>query len=181
MYAFFLVWCFFVITRVQVLSKCFVGLSIILICFISLLISLLKVECDLEEYDFDDYNSVASTASLLNIPAELRQETVITRNHSYLPTNQNAAFLASPPNGTVKEDAVIYGSENSPFHLREKLMRMSKMQASISKVNNWSKFGLSGAPSKDEWRDVFLDAAQDGDLKKMVIKLLFKKEFNMLF
>ena len=49
-------------------------------------------------------------------------------------------------------------------------MRMSKMQASISKVNNWSKFGLSGAPSKDEWRDVFLDAAQDGDLKKMVIK-----------
>lgn len=60
-------------------------------------------------------------------------------------------------------------------------MRMSKMQASISRVNNWSKFGLSGAPSKDEWRDVFLDAAQDGDLKKMVIKLLFKKEFNMLF
>ena len=139
------------------------------------------MECDLEEYDFDDYNSVASTASLLNIPSELRQENVITRNHSYLPTNQNAAFLASPPNGTVKEEAVINGSENSPFHLREKLMRMSKMQASISRVNNWSKFGLSGAPSKDEWRDVFLDAAQDGDLKKMVIKLLFKKEFNMLF
>ena len=139
------------------------------------------MECDLEEYDFDDYNSVASTASLLNIPSELRQENVITRNHSYLPTNQNAAFLASPPNGTVKEDAVINGSENSPFHLREKLMRMSKMQASISKVNNWSKFGLSGAPSKDELRDVFLDAAQDGDLKKMVIKLVFKKEFNVLF
>ena len=128
-------------------------------------------EGNLEEYDFDDYNSIASTASLLNIHAELAQEHInpVTRNHTPSPTNQNAAFQASQPNGTVRKDTVINGTDNSPTGLREQLLRMSKVQASISKVKNWSKFGISnGDLSKDEWKDVFLEAAQEGDLKKVV-------------
>lgn len=129
-------------------------------------------EGNLEEYDFDDYNSIASTASLLNIHAELAQDHInpVTRNHTPSPTNQNAAFQASQPNGTVRKDTVINGTDtgNSPTDLREQLLRMSKVQASISKVKNWSKFGISnGDLSKDEWKDVFLEAAQEGDLKKV--------------
>ena len=127
-------------------------------------------EGDVEEYDFDDYNSVASTASLLNIHAEFAAEenNVATRNHLQIPTNQNASFQTSQPRGTSKKETLINGTDSSPAHLREQLLRISKVQASISKVRNWSKFGVNGALNKDEWREVFLEAAQEGDLKRVV-------------
>ena len=124
-------------------------------------------EEDLEEYDFDDYNSIASTASLLNIHAELAREekNFVARNHSQLPTNENGAFQVSQPRSS---ETVINGTDRSQAHLREQLLRISKVQASISKVRNWSKFGANATLIKDEWKEVFLEAAQEGDLKRMV-------------
>lgn len=125
-------------------------------------------EGDLEEYDFDDYNSIASTASLLNIHAEITREekNFGARSHSQLSTNDSAAFQASQPRSL---ETVINGTDRSQAHLREQLLRISKVQASISKVRNWGKFGANATTlSKDEWKDVFLEAAQEGDLKRMV-------------
>ena len=124
-------------------------------------------EGDLEEYDFDDYNSIASTASLLNIHAEITREekNFAARSHSQLSTNDNA-FQASQPRSS---ETVINGTDRSQAHLREQLLRISKVQVSISKVRNWSKFGANATTlSKDEWKDVLLEAAQEGDLKRMV-------------
>ncbi|XP_078356429.1 uncharacterized protein LOC144641257 isoform X2 [Oculina patagonica] len=134
-------------------------------------------ECDIEEYDFDDYNSVASTASLLNIHAELAQEenNAATRNQSQLPhtlpANQNSTLKAFQPKSTVKKETVINGTQlpNSPSlppQLREQLLRISKVEASISKVKNWGKYS-NGALNTDEWREIFLDAAQAGDLRRL--------------
>ena len=124
-------------------------------------------EGDLEEYDFDDYNSIASTASLLNIHAEITREekNFAARSHSQLSTNDNAAFQASQPRSP---ETVINGTDRSQVHLREQLLRISKVQASISKVRNWSKLGANATLNKDEWKDVLLEAAQEGDLKRMV-------------
>ena len=41
------------------------------------------------------------------------------------------------------------------------------MQASISKVKNWGKYS-NGALNTDEWREIFLEAAQAGDLRRLV-------------
>lgn len=135
-------------------------------------------ECDIEEYDFDDYNSVASTASLLNIHAELAQEenNAAIRNQAQLshtiPANQNSAFKTFQPKGTAKKETVINGTQSpnsasSPPQLREQLLRISKVQASISKVKNWGKYS-NGALNTDEWREIFLEAAQAGDLRRLV-------------
>ena len=130
----------------------------------------------MEEYDFDDYNSVASTASLLNIQAELAQEenNFAARNHLQLPASQNGA---SQPRVAVQRENVINGTDTSTSHLKEQLLRISKVQASISKVRNWSKFGTNGTLNKDEWRDVLLEAAQEGDLKRVVSFVLIFKSF----
>lgn len=135
-------------------------------------------ECDLEEYDFDDYNSVASTASLLNIHAEFAQEenNATTRNHHQLShtfsANQSSAFKAFQPGGIATKETIVKGTDavdnSSPSQLREQLLRsarISKVQASISKVNNWGKYGVFNT---DEWKEHFLDAAQAGDLRGMV-------------
>lgn len=50
--------------------------------------------------------------------------------------------------------------------------RISKVQASISKVNNWGKYASNGVLNTDEWREVFLEAAQAGDLRRVVRLLL---------
>lgn len=134
-------------------------------------------ECDLEEYDFDDYNSVASTASLLNIHAELAQEenNATTRNHNQLShtfsANQSSAFKALQPRGIVTKETIVNGTDavtsSSPSQLREQLLRsarISKVQASISKVNNWGKYGVFNV---DEWKEHFLETAQAGDLRGM--------------
>lgn len=134
-------------------------------------------ECDLEEYDFDDYNSVASTASLLNIHAELAREenNATTRNHNQpshaFSANQSSASKAYQPGGTATKDTVVNGTDvvnsSSPSQLREQLLRsarISKVQASISKVNNWGKYGVFNT---DEWKEHLLEAAQAGDLRGM--------------
>lgn len=141
----------------------------------------------MEEYDFDDYNSVASTASLLNIHAELVQEenNASTRNPPQLShtltANQGSAFKTFQSRGKVEKQTVINGTESlnsvtSP-HLREQLLRnarISKVQASISKVNNWGKYGSNSVLNMDGWKEIFLEAAQAGDLRRMVkLSLVF--------
>lgn len=127
-------------------------------------------ECDIEEYDFDDYNSVASTASLLNIHAELVQE----ENNASTTANQRSAFKAYQSRGRVEKQTVINGTESlnsaSSPHLTEQLLRnarISKVQASISKVNNWGKYGVNSVLNTDQWKESFLEAAQTGDLRRM--------------
>lgn len=132
----------------------------------------------MEEYDFDDYNSVASTASLLNIHAELAREenNATPRNHNQpshaFSTNQSSASKAFQPGGTATKDTIVNGTDvvnsSSPSQLREQLLRsarISKVQASISKVNNWGKYGVFNT---DEWKEHLLEAAQAGDLRGMV-------------
>jgi len=46
--------------------------------------------------------------------------------------------------------------------------RISKVKASISKVNNWAKYGSNSVLDTDEWKESFLEAAQAGDLRRMV-------------
>lgn len=138
-------------------------------------------ECDIEEYDFDDYNSVASTASLLNIHAELAQEENnvsmknLPRLSQTLTANQGSASKAFQSRGkvekqTVTNDIELLNSASSP-HIREQLLRnarISKVQASISKVNNWGKYGPNSVLNTDECKESFLKAAQAGDLRRMV-------------
>lgn len=128
-------------------------------------------ECDLEEYDFDDYNSVASTASLLNIHAELVQD----ENNAFTTTNQGSAFKAYQSRGRVEKQTVINGtkslnSASLPHLTHEQLLRnarISKVQASISKVNNWGKYSSNGVLNTDQWKEGFLEAAQAGDWRNM--------------
>lgn len=145
-----------------------------LLTFFSFSFSFFKVgEGDLEEYDFDDYNSIASTASLLNIHAELAQDekNFAVRNHAQTPTNETMALTTSQSRSTGMHETVINGEDRSQAHLREQLLRISKVQASISKVRNWSKF-VNGSLNKEEWKDLLLEAAQQGDLKR-VVRVLF--------
>lgn len=129
-------------------------------------------ECDIEEYDFDDYNSVASTASLLNIHAELVQD----ENNASTTANQGSAFKTFQSRGRVEKQTVINGtkslnSASLPHLTHEQLLRnarISKVQASISKVNNWGKYGSNGVLNTDQWKEGFLEAAQAGDLRNMV-------------
>lgn len=125
-------------------------------------------EGDLEEYDFDDYNSIASTASLLNIHAELAQDekNFAVRNHVQTPTNETMALKTSQSRSTGMHETVVNGEDRSQAHLREQLLRISKVQASISKVRNWSKCA-NGSLNKEEWKDLLLEAAQQGDLKRV--------------
>lgn len=135
-------------------------------------------ECDIEEYDFDDYNSVASTASLLNIHAELAQEenNASTKNlpRLTLTANQGSASKAFQSRGKVEKQTVTNDIEllnSASPHIREQLLRnarISKVQASISKVNNWGKYGPNSVLNTDECKESFLKAAQAGDLRRMV-------------
>lgn len=145
-----------------------------LLTFFSFSFSFFKVgEGDLEEYDFDDYNSIASTASLLNIHAELAQDekNFTVRNHVQTPTNETMALKTSQSRSTGMHETVVNGEDRSQAHLREQLLRISKVQASISKVRNWSKCA-NGSLNKEEWKDLLLEAAQQGDLKR-VVRVLF--------
>lgn len=89
--------------------------------------------------------------------------------------NQGSAFKAYQSRGRVEKQTVINGTESlnsaSSSHLTEQLLRsarISKVQASISKVNNWGKYGSNSALNTDQWRESFLEAAQAGDLRRMV-------------
>ena len=88
--------------------------------------------------------------------------------------NQGSAFKAFQSRGKVDKQTVINGtgvnSASSP-HLNEQMLRnarISKVQASISKVNNWGKYGSNSALNTDQWKESFLEAAQAGNLRRMV-------------
>lgn len=119
-------------------------------------------DIDLEEYDFDDYNSIASTASLFNIHAEsaLDENNFTASSHAPLPSSDNTALWRSQPKNTQAKQA-----DKSQAQLKEQLLRISKVQASISKVRDWSK--ANGTLNKDDWKDVLLEAAYQGDLKRL--------------
>lgn len=92
-----------------------------------------------------------------------------------LTANQGSAFKAFQSRCKVEKQTVINGTESlnsasSPY-LPEQLLRnarISKVQASISKVNNWGKYGSNSVLNTDEWKESFLEAAQTGDLRRMV-------------
>ena len=98
-----------------------------------------------------------------------------TRNPHTSTANQSSAFKTFQSRGKVEKETVINGTESlnsaSTPHLREQLLRnarISKVQASISKVNNWGKYGSNSVLNTDEWKEIFLEAAQAGDLRRMV-------------
>ncbi|XP_048581705.1 uncharacterized protein LOC5510029 isoform X2 [Nematostella vectensis] len=102
---------------------------------------------EVEEYDFDDFNSIASTASLLNL------------NHP--PDNpRTRAFPPKPfaviphPNGTV-----VHPHPQGDQYLNG---HVSAYQKSISKVESWDQLGCMA--SQDDWREVLLRASEAGDL-----------------
>ena len=96
-------------------------------------------------------------------------------NNAFTTANHGSAFKAYQSRGRVEKQTVINGTESlnsaSSPHLTEQLLRnarISKVQASISKVNNWGKYGSNGVLNTDQWKEGFLEAAQAGDLRNMV-------------
>lgn len=116
-------------------------------------------EIDLEEYDFDDYNSIASTASLLNINGELalNGNNFASSNYAQL---QNNRLRESQPRAQSKQ-SIVNGEDAS----RAQHLKISKVQTSILKVRDWSK--TNGNLDRDDWKDIFLESAYEGDLKRL--------------
>ena len=116
-----------------------------------------------------------SNASMRNLPQ---------LSHT-LTANQGSAFKTFQSRSKVLEkQTVVNGTESlnsaSSPHLNEQLLRnarISKVQASISKVNNWGKYGSNSVLNTDELKESFLEAVQAGDLRGMVrLSLIFKTD-----
>ena len=118
----------------------------------------------MEEYDFDDFNSVASTASLLNIPAELARE---DPSGNAFPAPSTRQRSLPQTNGHNQKQALHNGAntgqQGNQLFAKE---RASQIQASISKVQNWNKFGVTAG--SDELYQSFLWASESGDLQTLV-------------
>lgn len=129
----------------------------------------------MEEYDFDDYNSIASTASLLNINGELalNGNNFASSNYAQL---QNNRLRESQPRAQSKQ-SIVNGEDAS----RAQHLKISKVQTSILKVRDWSK--TNGNLDRDDWKDIFLESAYEGDLKRLVItkKLMFSVFYSFEF
>lgn len=129
----------------------------------------------MEEYDFDDYNSIASTASLLNINGELalNGNNFASSNYAQL---QNNRLRESQPRAQSKQ-SIVNGEDAS----RARHLKISKVQTSILKVRDWSK--TNGNLDRDDWKDIFLESAYEGDLKRLVItkKLMFSVFYSFEF
>lgn len=95
-------------------------------------------------------------------------------NNASTTANQGSAFKAFQSKGRVEKQTVINGTESlnsaSSPHLTTQLRnaRISKVQASISKVNNWGKYGSNSLLNTDQWKESFLEAAKAGNLRRMV-------------
>ena len=82
---------------------------------------------------------------------------------------------------------VVNGSgSNNSKQLLPKIcgQKSSRVEASISKVTNWSKLG-SSLTSEDQWKEHFLKAAESGDLTKIVSLfiiyfLLLQSKFSVI-
>lgn len=133
----------------------------------------------MEEYDFDDYNSIASTASLLNINAELGQNgnNFGPSNVAQLQTNGNNGLWESQPHTAQSKQYIVSGEDESQIQHS----KISKVQTSILKVRDWSK--TNGNLNKDDWKDIFLESAYEGDLKRLVItkKLMVSVFYSLVF
>ena len=129
----------------------------------------------MEEYDFDDYNSIASTASLLNINGDsaLNGNNFASSNYAQL---QNNGLWESQPRAQSKQ-SIVNGEDAS----RAQHLKISKVQTSILKVRDWSK--TNGNLDRDDWKDIFFESACEGDLKRLVItkKLMFSVFYSFEF
>jgi hypothetical protein len=125
-----------------------------------------QVQCsEVEEYDFDDFNSIASTASILNLNSDLND---VDRLRMTSPPKSTPR--TSKPQKSVKSGPtwnVVEQPKNGLSALNSN-ERLTNFQKSISRVHNWDRLGLSG--ELEDWKQVLLRASEAGDLITVVNK-----------
>ena len=113
---------------------------------------------EVEEYDFDDFNSIASTTSMLNLAADRDERLRITSPPTakpQIPRISQNGFKTTPTWNTAEQTntlAAVHGND-----------RLSK---SLSRVQNWDRLGRGG--EHEDWGQVLLQAAEAGDLITVV-------------
>lgn len=116
---------------------------------------------EVEEYDFDDFNSIASTTSMLNLATDIDDRLRISS-----PPNVTSTPLMtrSPPNGYISVLNTL--DQTNGFGRIKENDKLSNFQKSLSRVQNWDQLGRGG--EQEDWSQVLIQASEKGDLITVV-------------
>ena len=118
--------------------------------------------CEIEEYDFDDYNSIASTVSLLNTAAECANEDGNVFDQRLFTQKGQTALTQR-----VASPVTVTSGASKSLHDVIRQREAARRQDGIAKVQHWDKIGAFGECTEDP-KLRLLKAAEKGDLRVLV-------------